>query len=213
MLAVAAPFFRPLGLGHPPQVDQPAFARSCLLILLCTCLGAVWSLEQPSGSLAEFYPAFREVIRSIFDSGGHHAAGPLNNITTFERCSCYMTKPSVGLQKLTVLWHHFLLCQLVPTHTQVQSVRWWMYHYKSLTPKRHYAYSNSKPIHRLDKGVLQGWKAKKKEGNGVVTVARYIDANGKKRYKGTKSLKSTEPLDCSNVVQLSDIFSTYVGSM
>ena len=73
---------------------------------------------------------------------------------------------------------------------------------KSLTPKRHYAYSNSKPIHRLDKGVLQGWKAKKKEGNGVVTATRYIDANGKKRYKGTKSLKSTEPLDCSNAVQV-----------
>ena len=96
----------------------------------------------------------------------------------------------------------FLLHQLVPTHTQVQNVRWWMHHFKSLTPKRHYAYSNSKPIHRLDKGVLQGWKAKKKEGNGVVTATRYIDANGKKRYKGTTSLKSTEPLDCSNAVQV-----------
>ncbi|CAL1171487.1 unnamed protein product [Cladocopium goreaui] len=121
--------------------------RSCLLILLCTCLGAAWSLEQPSGSLAEYYPAFRETIRSIFDSGGPDA---------------------------------------------VQNVRWWMHHFKSLTPKRHYAYSNSKPIHRLDKGVLQGWKAKKKEENGVVTATRYIDANGKKRYKGTTSLKSTE---------------------
>ena len=75
-----------MGLGYPPnaKVDQPASARSCLLILLCTCLGAAWSLEQPSGSLAEYYPAFRETIRSIFDSGGPDAAGPLNNIRTFE---------------------------------------------------------------------------------------------------------------------------------
>ena len=51
----------------------PSSARTCLLISLCTCLGGVWSIEQPSGSLAEYYPAFMETIQNIFTCGGPHA--------------------------------------------------------------------------------------------------------------------------------------------
>ncbi|CAK9101508.1 Uncharacterized protein SCF082_LOCUS47470 [Durusdinium trenchii] len=47
--------------------------RTCLLLLLCTALGGVWILEQPSGSLLPFYPAFREVMQSIFETGGIQA--------------------------------------------------------------------------------------------------------------------------------------------
>ena len=71
-----------------------------------------------------------------------------------------------------------------------------MAHYKGPTPKRHYAYSNSKAIHRIDKGVLQGWKPKEKK---VVTAERYRDASGRRRYKGTKQLRSTETLDSQNI--------------
>ncbi len=67
-----------------------------------------------------------------------------------------------------------------------------MGHYKSPTPKRHYAYSNSKAIHKIDKGVLQGWKSNQKK---IVTAERYVDASGRKRYKGTSKLRGTEPLD------------------
>ena len=76
---------------------------------------------------------------------------------------------------------------------EVHCVKWWMAHYQSSTPKRHYAYCNSHYIHRLDKGVLQGWK--KHKDQKVVTAVHYTDASGKKRYKGTKQLRSTETLD------------------
>lgn len=49
-------------------------ARTCLLVLLVTALGGVWTLEQPSGSLLEFYPAWREVMCNIFRCGGEYAA-------------------------------------------------------------------------------------------------------------------------------------------
>ena len=68
-----------------------------------------------------------------------------------------------------------------------------MGHYKGCTPKRHWAYCNSRVIHRLDKGVLQGWK--KRSSKQVVTAEHYIDSKGKKRYKGTAKLKGTETLD------------------
>ena len=66
-----------------------------------------------------------------------------------------------------------------------------MAHYRAPTPKRHYAYSNSKVIHRIDKGRLAGWKPR---GEKVTTAEHYTDASGKKRYKGTKALRSTETL-------------------
>lgn len=52
----------------------PSSFRSCLLIYLATCLGGVWSLEQPAGALTEYYPAFRETIQNIFECGGPTAA-------------------------------------------------------------------------------------------------------------------------------------------
>ncbi len=67
-----------------------------------------------------------------------------------------------------------------------------MGHYRGATPKRHYAYSNSKTIHRIDKGRLQGWKPP--SGKRVVTAEHYVDRSGKKRYKGTSKLRETENL-------------------
>ena len=69
-----------------------------------------------------------------------------------------------------------------------------MGHYKSPTPKRHYCYSNSKAIQKIDKGVLQGWKKKSPEKK-VTTVQHYTDGSGRQRYKGTSRLRATETLD------------------
>lgn len=44
----------------------------------------------------------------------------------------------------------------------------------------------------LNKGVLRKWKPSAKEK--VVTAARYLDKEGKKRYKGTSQLRGTEKL-------------------
>ena len=51
--------------------------RSCLLILVATCMGAVWTLEQPSGSVLLFYPAFRYMMISLQQVGGPHAVHAL----------------------------------------------------------------------------------------------------------------------------------------
>lgn len=74
---------------------------------------------------------------------------------------------------------------------KVQSVRWWMAHYGSPTPKRHYAFGNSAVILGLDRGVLRKWRPK---GKKVTTCQHYLDKQGVKRYKGTSKLRSTEQL-------------------
>ena len=48
-------------------------ARTCTLVLLCTALGGAWSLEQPSGSLLEFYPTWRFIMNMVCNSGGPQA--------------------------------------------------------------------------------------------------------------------------------------------
>lgn len=53
-------------------------ARTCTLILLCAALGGAWTLEQPSGSLLEFYPTWRFILGAICKSGGPFAAMTLN---------------------------------------------------------------------------------------------------------------------------------------
>lgn len=47
--------------------------RTCVLILLTTCLGGVWTVEQPLGSVLEFYNTFRRIVKSIYDTGGPFA--------------------------------------------------------------------------------------------------------------------------------------------
>ena len=47
--------------------------RTCTLIFLCTALGGLWSLEQPGGSLLEFYPTWRFVLHSISKIGGPYS--------------------------------------------------------------------------------------------------------------------------------------------
>ena len=42
-------------------------------MLLATALGAAWTLEQPDGSVLEFYPAWRTVMQSIFAIAGPRA--------------------------------------------------------------------------------------------------------------------------------------------
>ena len=51
--------------------------RMCALVLLCTALGGTWTIEQPLGSVLEFYPVFRKMMQSIYKCGGIHAVPPL----------------------------------------------------------------------------------------------------------------------------------------
>lgn len=64
--------------------------------------------------------------------------------------------------------------------------------YGSRTPKRHYAFGNTRMILGLDRGVLR--KSKFQGRAKVTTVEHYIDKRGNKKYKGTSHLRSTENL-------------------
>lgn len=89
--------------------------------------------------------------------------------------------------------------------TQVQVVRFWMGHFKSMTSKRHYCYSNSPEILRFDKGVLsRGWNSSSPK---VATAKKYIDKQGKCRYQGTSNLKKTENHGSDSITSFFDIFS------
>ena len=71
---------------------------------------------------------------------------------------------------------------------------WWMGHYSGETPKRHYAWSNSLAIHKLNKGKMQ-WKVwKANHPHRVETVKRW-EKDGKVKYQGTQRLRNTEFLD------------------
>ena len=59
--------------------------------------------------------------------------------------------------------------------------------YGARSAKRQVAYSNAKGINKLD----IGWK---KLANPLRTTEKYVDRQGKAKYKGSSSLKSTENL-------------------
>ena len=67
-------------LEPPNQTKLEAFKqalgsqRTVLLVMLATSLDVVWSLEQPSGSVLEFYPAWRSFLVKMCDICGPYAA-------------------------------------------------------------------------------------------------------------------------------------------
>ena len=72
----------------------------------------------------------------------------------------------------------FLGLQLLPI-SEVTRVSWWMAHYGGLSPKRHYAWSNSPAIKRLDKGRLQWKKLKATLPYTIETVKKYVDSENR----------------------------------
>lgn len=70
-----------------------------------------------------------------------------------------------------------------------------MYHYSGPTPKKHYAFANSPHIGRLWRGRLVGWTKKpKEERERKSTTIRYVDKQGRARWKGSPLLRSSECL-------------------
>ena len=45
-----------------------------MLILLVVALGGVFTVEQPDGSVLEFYPCWRFMLQKVFEHGGPFAA-------------------------------------------------------------------------------------------------------------------------------------------
>ncbi len=48
---------------------------------LVTCLGGVWSVEQPSGSILNYYPAWRALVQGVCNTGGPHSVSCLHLVT------------------------------------------------------------------------------------------------------------------------------------
>ncbi|CAK8991221.1 unnamed protein product [Durusdinium trenchii] len=92
----------------------------------------------------------------------------------------------------------------------VWRVGWWMAHYQSLSPKRHYAFSNSQVIQKLDRGKLSGWKKKGKEK--LQTTIQYQSADGKRCFKGTAALRKTEEYTVQFGRCLADLYDEMVIS-
>ena len=185
---------------HPsPQIALSHFfvlRRTCALIILVTALGGVWTLEQPSGSVLEYYPTFRWIMANIFTCGGNHAVSCLFRFRIIEieldRINIWSVessgkKPTFSVRALIILTSEFSMFEVV-------KVQWWMQHYSAPTPKRHYGYSNSAATLALDRGALKKDQRKPKEKR-IRTAVVYFDKKGVKRYKGTDALRSTESLD------------------
>ena len=69
------------GLQRIPYTTHPSLAqpwrRSSLMVALTACLGGLWTVEQPGGSLLEFYPSWREIMSRLFEHGGANCVTPL----------------------------------------------------------------------------------------------------------------------------------------
>ena len=156
----------------------------------------VWTLEQPSGSVLEYYPTFRWIMANIFTCGGNHAVSCLFRFRIIEikldRINIWSVessgkKPTFSVRALIILTSEFSMFEVV-------KVQWWMQHYSAPTPKRHYGKSNSAATLALDRGALKKDQRKPKEKR-IRTAVVYFDKKGVKRYKGTDALRSTENLD------------------
>lgn len=89
---------------------------------------------------------------------------------------------------------------IAPHSFEVTVVKWWMGHYGSATPKRHYLYANSHFYSSLDLGPLRKIKNRMGEKqeppkDKVITVKHYRDKQGKQRWQGTDKLRGTECLN------------------
>lgn len=104
-------------------------------------------MEQPSGSVLEFYLAWRHIMQYICHHGGPWSVTRLSNFVSFG-------SPGVPIS----VWY-FQLCRIVvkdpqfcsnPIANKVSVVKWWMAHYGAPTAKRHWG---STRIHEASNGT------------------------------------------------------------
>ena len=164
--------YLPLLLPHivPKYVRIPLrknHLRSTYLAMVTTALGGCWCLEQPNGSCYQYFPPFGDLLQRMYEAVGSTA------VLTWGWCqwNCvyiYIHYIYIDVVSFMVAAHQNwdrLACMLA----KVSRVSWKMFHYSSKSPKPHYAYANSRVIHRLDKGKLSNWKGKAaKEGRPII---------------------------------------------
>ena len=76
----------------------------------------------------------------------------------------------------------------------VGRAKWFMETLGGLSPKPHYAWSNSEAIRGLNSGPKRKVKSDSEGDVKIKTCEQYLNKEGKQCYKGTKHLRKTEHL-------------------
>ena len=184
------PFCRPdnlyFGLGIP--------LRLCLLLIVVTALHGVFIVEQPEQSVLEFFPPFQDLLAQLHRTWGGTAETCSASFMFFTVGSLSMMHGSLMRYSWRLSYIHSQpeLVQYV-CRNQVFRAKWYMAHYGGLTPKPHYAWSNSPYIVKLNAGRLVGWRGGHTHGaSSVKTCAIYKNKKGETCYKGTRQLRKSE---------------------
>ena len=174
-------------IGH--QSTQ-AFLRTCFLALIVTALGGTWVLEQPRGSVYDFFRPFQSLLATLYEVYGSSA------VTGLEQFVCFIFFCIVGINEDAFINGCLIFSNWSVPVFEVTRCKWYMLHYTSPSPKPLFAYSNSAAVAQLNMGKLVNWKKQKasavKGGYHIQTCETYYDASGRKRFKGTKQLRRTE---------------------
>lgn len=138
-------------------------------------LGGVWVVEQPSTSLLFRHPRLQWLCKLM-------PVTSLDNVSGILAWQCI--QDHIGRRSLTSL-------------AQVYRCNFWMLFFKSPSPKRTSLWSSSSQIKRFWLGKLTKKirEDHKKQNPDFATVIKYVDKAGRKRYHGSKQLRSTQTLD------------------
>ena len=154
-------------------------------------MGGCWVLEQSRSSMFGWMPRFREFSRMQEKVGWFVG-------TTNEQSQ----NPEMWLDQGLILYFHLWVFQCCferfPPKKNADAFKvwtacWWMAHYMSKFPKRHIAWSNSPTVGKLDLGTLCRSVMKMLAKSGKRSATTY-ESRGRKRFVGSKFLRSTQSL-------------------
>lgn len=171
---------------------NPPICRISLLLILTVALGGVFVLEQPGGSILEFYPTFRWALGRLIDIHGIDAAQ--NSVACIH--PLMMLRNMIHHPPLKLLHTGFTTAW---NSAKVSRVHWSMGAFGGETAKPQYAYSNSPAIRKLYHFRPTANKVKKVHTK-VETCRKYKNRDGKYCYVGTKHLKDTENLEWIKII-------------
>ena len=146
-----------------------------LLVYLSAAVGSTFLLEQPSSSLLSFHTRFQELL-----TVWRKWIVATRRLDWFQLYVCIVHAWDPGIFFPCCPW------------SKVWKQNFWMLHFASPTPKRTSLYSNSSYVDLFDLGSITREQIKACK---VRSTDSYIDAKGKKRFKGNKHLKNTQYLD------------------
>ena len=158
----------------PQRATSVVYPRCICLALLIMARGGSYILEQPGQSAFLHHPRvewlrFRENLPET-------CLEIIQACTNLALVLLSLSSPMNGPSSLS----------------KVFSVRWWMRHYWSATPKPQVALSNNPGVKRFDMGRLL--KAQRPTNKALSTTSKYKNAQGKKCFVGTKYLKTSQTL-------------------